>query len=88
MSARVKPKVIEVDAAGSALLDLLVELGHLEEPRLTQLNERLFALEPEGGVLSVAEVKRVAALVISEHLDDMDAEQRRVLDKEWPLLFH
>lgn len=80
--------VLEVEPAASALLDLLVDLGHLDEQLLETVNDRLLDEAPSSGVLDLPAVRRVAAEVLFDHLDDTDPEQRRVIDQEWGLLFY
>lgn len=80
--------VLEVEPAASTLLDLLVDLGHLDERLLEQVNDRLLDEEPENGRLDLPAVRRVAAQVLFEHLDTADPEQRRVMEQEWGLLFY
>ncbi|RME27408.1 MAG: hypothetical protein D6798_04620 [Deltaproteobacteria bacterium] len=78
------------------MLDLLVELGHLDDRLLQIVNDRLLDLTPAPGPegtgpvhpIDLATLKRVAAQVIQENIDDADPEYRRALEREWPLLFH
>jgi len=80
--------VLEVEPAASALLDLLVDLGHLNERMLETVNDRLLDEDPDSGVLDLPSVRRVAAEVLFDHLDATDPEQRRVIEEEWGLLFY
>jgi len=86
--ARTAPATTDVEPAGSALLDILVELGHLDERLLALVNDRLLDLEVPGGRIGLAEVRRVAAEVIFDHEDEVDPEFLRVIGQEWGLLFH
>lgn len=79
--------VLNLDAAGGAFLDLLVDLGHLDDKLLAMMNDRLLDLDPPGGVVGVDEVRRVAAELIDEHRGDADPEYQRSLELEWGFLF-
>jgi hypothetical protein len=80
--------VLEVAPAASALLDVLVDLGHLDERLLETVNDRLLDEDPEDGVLGLSVVRRVAAQVIWEQMDSTDSDQRRVIEQEWGFLFY
>ncbi len=84
-----KPTVIlELDPSASALLDLLVELGHLDEEMLETVNDRFLDLPLIGGAITVDDVRRVVAAVVFENLDKLDDEFRRMLETEWGLLLY
>ena len=87
------PPILELDPAASTMLDLLVELGHLDEKMLTQVNRVLGSLDKpldaDGvGTIDVRDVRRVAALALFERLPDLDGETRRMIQREWRLLFY
>lgn len=81
-------QIFELDREASAFLDVLVEAGHLDEALLDRVNDRLLDLTPEDGIIVGASLRRIAAEVLFEAMDDMPDEARRVLETEWPLLFH
>jgi hypothetical protein len=84
-----KPAVVlELDPNASALLDLLVELGHLDEDMLEAVNDRFLDLPLVGGAVTVDDVRRVVAEVVFENLDKLDDEFRRMLESEWGLLLY
>lgn len=80
--------VLNLDAKASALLDLLVDLGHLDEAMLSQVNDQLLDLDGLGGDIPYDQVRRVVAQIIFEHVGEMDPEYQRMVDQEWGLLFH
>lgn len=85
------PSLLDLTPGAAQLLDLLVELGHLDERMLAEVNDRLLDLQaPPGEVAAVEiqDVKRVAAVVIEENLGDTDKDYQRAMKHEWPLLFH
>lgn len=84
-----KPTVIlALDPNASTLLDLLVELGHLDEEMLETVNDRFLDLPLAGGAVTVDDVRRVVAEVVFENLDKLDDEFRRMLETEWGLLLY
>ena len=80
--------VLELDQNASALLDLLVELGHLDETMLAAVNDRFLDLPMAGGTVTVDDVRRIVAAVVFENLDRLDAEFQRMIETEWGLLLH
>jgi hypothetical protein len=82
------PPVLTLDEGGAAMLDLLVDLGHLDDKLLAIVNDRLLDLQTRDSTATADDVRRVAADVIFEHLADADAEYQRALDHEWGLLFY
>jgi hypothetical protein len=81
-------QVYELDRDASAFLDVLVESGHLDEALLERVNDRLLDLSPESGIISGADIRRVAAEILFDAMEGMGVEQKRVLELEWSLLFH
>lgn len=80
-------RVLSLDEEAAAFLDLLVDLGHLDDKLLGLMNDRLLDLECPDGLVHAAEVRRVAAALIDEHRAEADPEYQRTLDLEWGLLF-
>ncbi len=85
-------RVLELDPAAAAFLDLLLDLGHLDDAMLNQVNDRLLDVDsgaPSAGAhpIDLAAVKRIAAGVIVDRLPETDGEYQRAFDREWPLLF-
>ena len=87
------PPIIELDARASALLDVLVDLGHLDEASLERVNQVLASIEKplnEHGMaaLDANDVRRVAAMALFERVSELDGEARRMIEREWGLLFY
>lgn len=85
-------RVLELNSAAAAFLDLLLDLGHLDDTMLNQVNDRLLDVEgdkvgPGAQPIDLATVKRIAAGVIVDRLPETDTEYQRAFDREWPLLF-
>ena len=82
------PTVIQLDTDASTLLDLLVELGHLDDRLLATINDRLLDLDTPSGVVSLEDVRRIVAAVVFESMEELDLEFLRMIESEWGLLFH
>jgi hypothetical protein len=85
---RARPDVAAVDPMAATFLDVVVDAGHLDEPLLAEVNDRLLDLAQQREVLGLDDVRRVVAEVLFEHMAELDPEARRVLETEWPLLFY
>ena len=87
------PPIIELDSKASALLDSLVELGHLDESTLEKVNQALSTIDKplnEHGMatISLQDMRRVAAMALFDRLPQLDGEARRMIEREWGLLFY
>jgi len=87
------PPIIELDSSASALLDALVDLGHLDEPTLEKVNQVLSTIDKplnEHGMakISLDDMRRVAAMALFDRLPQLDGEARRMLEREWGVLFY
>ena len=87
------PPIIELDSRASTLLDVLVELGHLDEASLEQVNQVLSTIEKplnQHGMAAINtnDVRRVAAMAMFERAPNLDGEALRMIEREWGLLFY
>jgi hypothetical protein len=87
------PPIYELDTRASALLDVLVDLGHLDEASLDRVNQVLSGMEKPlnahgMATISMDDVRRVAAMALFERLPTLDGEARRMIEREWGLLFY
>lgn len=83
-----QPLILQLDENASAMLDLLVELGHLDEKLLADVNDRLLDLKIPDGKVSADDVRRVVAELVFDQMDTMEPEFRMMLESEWGMLFH
>lgn len=81
-------RVLSLEPSAGALLDLLVDLGHLDDRLLELVNDRLLDLEAGGGVVSYDDARRVVAEIIFEQSAGMDTDYQRMIEAEWSFLFH
>ena len=87
------PPIFELDSRASTLLDVLVDLGHLDETSLDQVNQVLASIDKplnEHGMATITlnDVRRVASMALFERLPKLDGEARRMIEREWGLLFY
>lgn len=83
------PDVLQLSPAASRMLDALVDLAHLDDRMLDQVNDRLLDAPPgTDGLVDLQTVRRIVALVLDEHRERLTEDQRRLVDQEWPALFH
>ncbi len=87
------PPIIELESRASVLLDALVELGHLDESTLEKVNQALSAIEKplnEHGMASISaqDMRRVAAMALFDRIPEIDGEAKRMIEREWGLLFY
>lgn len=80
--------VLSLSPAASRMLDILVELGHLDDQMLGLVNDRLLDQNPDDRVIDLPAMRRVTATVLDEHRERLHPEQRILIDKEWASLFH
>ena len=82
------PAIVELDREASALLDVLVELGHLDVRLLDRISDRLLDIDPPGGIIGAIDLRRVVSEELFDALEGLDEEQRRVIEDEWGFIFH
>ena len=87
------PPIIELESSASVLLDALVDLGHLDESTLEQVNQALATIEKplnEHGMASISlqDMRRVAAMALFDRLPELDGEAKRMIEREWGILFY
>lgn len=81
-----------MDPRASDFLELLRDLGHLDDAAIERLTARL--LQASGAragrrpVVSFEEVRRATAQLLFEAEDSMKPESREILMQEWGRLFH
>jgi hypothetical protein len=72
-------------------LELLQDLGHLDDVLFEQVLESISkALVPEGAahvLVSLDDVRRLVASMLMEQEAKLEDPQRKLLEREWALLF-
>ena len=87
------PPILELDSRASALLDALVDLGHLDEASLEQVNGVLSSIDKplnQHGMAAISfeDVRKVASVALFERLPQLDGDARRMVEREWGFLFY
>ena len=79
--------ILNVLPKGSGFLDLLYDLGYLNDHLLRTINKRLLEEQPKDDFFSLNDIRKIAAQVIFENLSELNEETRKTLLKEWTYLF-
>ena len=87
------PPILELDSRASALLDALVDLGHLDEASLDHVNGVLSSIDKplnQHGMAAISfeDVRRVASVALFERIPKLDGDARRMVEREWGFLFY
>lgn len=81
------PTVLELSPSASRFLDIVVELAHLDDKTLAEVNDRLLDAQGHDGQVGLDELRRVVAIVLDTRIDALDPDQQHLMRKEWPILF-
>lgn len=82
----VESTILDLSDAAFQFLSSLKELGLVDENMEEEILNRL--MMAYSGRIGLAELKRVAAIVIFEHQFDSSDEYYGIFDEEWRLLFN
>ena len=82
------PQHLEIEPRGSDFLNLLRDLGHLDEATMEALTGRLVATAHPGKVVSFAEVRLLAATLLFEKEAALRSDARDLLSAEWARIFY
>lgn len=79
-------ETVDLDPLAADFLELLRELGHLDDAAIDRLTGNLVR---EGGsrVVTLQDVRRAAATSLFASESELRPEQREVLQAEWSRLF-
>ncbi len=81
------PIVLDLSPSASRFLDVVVELAHLDEAALTEVNDQLLNAKGDEGQVGLDELRRVVAVVLDTRMEKLEPDQRQLMRKEWPILF-
>ena len=87
MNPRPQPQHLEMDPRAGDFLELLRDLGHLDDAGIERLSSELMAELRPGRVVTYDEVRRAAARMLFEGEARLRSDQRDLLDAEWARLF-
>jgi hypothetical protein len=88
MPARTPPPIVlNLSPSASRFLDIVVELAHLDDASLTEVNDRLLDAQGDEGQVGLDELRRVVALVLDARMEKLEPDQHQLMRKEWPILF-
>ena len=87
MNPRPPPQHLEMDPRAGDFLELLRDLGHIDDTGIERLSTELLADQRPDRVVSYDEVRRAAARMLFEGEVRLRSDQRDLLDAEWARLF-
>jgi len=79
--------VLDLSPDASRFLDIVVELAHLDDKMLQEVNDRMLDAQGEDGRVGLDELRRVVAVVLDARMDALLPDQQQLMRKEWPILF-
>ena len=78
---------VEIEPLASDFLELLRELGHIDDMGMDELTGQLMRESSGKHSVSLADARRVAAAFLFDAQAQMRPEARELLNTEWPRLF-
>lgn len=79
---------LELEPRASDFLDLLRDLGHLDDAGLEALTGQLVGQPRQSRVVTFQELRRAAAVYLFEREAAMRPDARELLTAEWARLFY
>lgn len=87
MSPRSATQHLELEPRASDFLELLRDLGHLDDAGVESITGSFVAKAHPGQVVTFDEVRRAVAVKLFEAEGALRPEARELLGAEWPRLF-
>ena len=81
------PIVLTVLPQGSRLLDILVDLGHLNEALLIEINQKLLKTHAIDNCIDLSSVKRIVAESLFDNMKTLPMATQKALIEDWKYLF-
>ena len=78
---------VDIDPEASDFLELLRELGHLDDGAIELITSGLMHTARPGAAVSLADVRRAAALWLVDNQAKLRPEAQELLNLEWARLF-
>jgi hypothetical protein len=78
---------LELEPRAGDFLEMLRDLGHLDEPAVERLTEKLVAQPRAGRVVTYEELRRAAAILLFDAESGMRSDSKELLTQEWARLF-
>jgi hypothetical protein len=78
---------LELDPRAADFLEMLRDLGHLDDAAVERLTAQIVAQPRSSRVVTFEELRRAAALMLFDAEPAMRAESRELLGNEWARLF-
>jgi len=78
---------LELEPRAGDFLELVRDLGHLDDAAVERLTEQLVAQPRAGRVVTFDELRRAVAIHLFDAENGLRSEARELLTQEWPRLF-
>ncbi|MFN7147705.1 MAG: hypothetical protein ACK4YP_28305 [Myxococcota bacterium] len=78
---------LELDPRASDFLEMLRDLGHLDDAAVEKLTTQLVASPRPGRLVTFEELRRAVAMLLFDAETTMRPDARELLAQEWPRLF-
>jgi hypothetical protein len=78
---------LELEPRAGDFLELLRDLGHLDEAALEKLTTQLVGEPRAGRLVTFEELRRAVATLLFDAESSMRPDARELLQQEWPRLF-
>lgn len=88
MNYRTPAQHLDLEPRASDFLDLLRDLGHLDQGAVDKITAALISRPRPDPRVSFEEVRRAAAAYLFESEGRLRPDQKEVLSGEWPRLFY
>lgn len=79
---------VDLSPEASDFLELLRELGHLDDAAIDALTAQMMQEATAGQALALHDAKRAAAVWLADHENQLRPEARELLQAEWGRLFY
>ena len=83
----IEPQHLDLEPRASDLIELLRDLGHLDEVAMDRLTAEIVGVNHGEHLVTFEEVRRAAAIVLFDGSANMRPEQRELMEAEWSRLF-
>jgi hypothetical protein len=86
-SPRTPTQHLELEPRAGDFLEMLRDLGHLDDAAVERLTAQFVAQPRQGRVVTYDELRRAVAILLFDAETAMRAESKELLSAEWSRLF-
>jgi hypothetical protein len=81
------PQHLELEPRAGDFLELLRDLGHLDDAAMEKLTGQILSQTRPGRVVSFEDARRAAAVYLFDNEANLRPDARELLSQEWARLF-